>query len=102
AAGGLGVELARVAAGRSELRPATRDRRFADPGWAGNWLLRRLLKAYLAAGATVDDLIDDAHADWRTERNARFAAGNVLDALAPSNFPWSNPTVLKAIDEGGA
>ncbi len=28
---------------------------------------------------------------------------NVLDALAPTNFPWSNPAVLKAtIDEGGA
>src|SRR4029079_18239998 len=27
---------------------------------------------------------------------------NVLDALAPSNYPWSNPTVMKAsVDEGG-
>jgi poly[(R)-3-hydroxyalkanoate] polymerase subunit PhaC len=100
---GLGVELARVVAGRSSLRPAKRDRRFADPAWEGNWLLRRLLQIYLAAGAAVDELIDDAEVDWRTERNARFAADNVLDALAPSNFPWSNPTVLKAIvDEGGA
>jgi polyhydroxyalkanoate synthase len=103
AVGGLGAELARVASGSSSLRPAKRDRRFADPAWERNWLLRRLLQAYLAAGATVDELIDDAHVDWRTERNARFAAGNILDALAPSNFPWSNPTVLKAsVDEGGA
>jgi polyhydroxyalkanoate synthase subunit PhaC len=103
AVGGLGAEFARVASGSSTLRPAKRDRRFADPAWEGNWLLRRLLQAYLAAGATVDELIDDAHVDWRTERNARFAAGNVLDALAPSNYPWSNPTVLKTIvDEGGA
>jgi polyhydroxyalkanoate synthase subunit PhaC len=103
AAGGLGAELARVASGRSTLRPAKRDRRFADPAWERNWLLRRLLQSYLATGATLDELIDDAGVDWRTERNARFAAGNVLDALAPSNFPWSNPTVLKAsVDEGGA
>ena len=27
----------------------------------------------------------------------------MIDALAPTNFPWSNPTVIKAtIDEGGA
>ena len=27
----------------------------------------------------------------------------MLDALAPSNFPWSNPAVIKAtVDEGGA
>ena len=48
------------------------------------------------------DLIADAELDWRTERQARFAAGNVFDALAPTNFPWSNPAVLKeCIDEGG-
>src|SRR4051794_22205724 len=29
---GLGAELTRVAAGRSNLRPGRRDRRFADPG----------------------------------------------------------------------
>jgi poly[(R)-3-hydroxyalkanoate] polymerase subunit PhaC len=43
--GGLGIELGRVAAGRSERRPAKGDRRFADPAWEGNWLLRRLGRA---------------------------------------------------------
>jgi polyhydroxyalkanoate synthase len=96
-------DLAKIAAGRSDLKPAKRDRRFADAGWNGNWLLRRVLQSYLAAGATVDGLIDDAQLDWRAERQARFAAGNVIDALAPSNFPLTNPAVLKAtIDEGGA
>jgi polyhydroxyalkanoate synthase subunit PhaC len=101
-AGHLGAELARVASGRSEVRPAKRDRRFADPAWQSNWLFRRLLQTYLAAGETIDGLISDADVDWRAERQARFAAGNVLDALAPSNFPWSNPAVIKAsVDEGG-
>jgi hypothetical protein len=85
----LGGELARVASGRSELRPGEGDRRFADPAWEANWLLRRILQAYLAAGGAVDGLISDAQTDWRTERRARFAAANVLDALAPTNFPWS-------------
>ena len=48
-------------------------------------------------------MISDAKLDWRRERQARFAVGNVLDALAPSNFPRSNPTVIKEIvDQGGA
>jgi poly[(R)-3-hydroxyalkanoate] polymerase subunit PhaC len=99
----LGGELARVATGRSELRPGKGDRRFGDPAWETSWLLRRLLQAYLAAGGALDGLISDAEADWRTERQARFAATNVLDALAPTNFPWSNPAVLKDIvDHGGA
>src|SRR5439155_22332001 len=75
----------------------------ADPAWQDNWLFRRLLQSYLATGQLVDGLISDAELDWRHECSARIAAENVLDALAPSNFPWSNPTVLKAtIDRGGA
>jgi polyhydroxyalkanoate synthase len=98
----LGVELARVAAGRSQLRPAAGDRRFADRAWETNPLLSSLLQAYLAAGAAVDGLIADAELDWRDERQARFAAGNVLDALAPTNFPLTNPAVLREIvDHGG-
>src|ERR1700756_1631675 len=98
----LGAELARVAMGRSNVRPAKRDRRFADPAWQTSWLFRRLLQAPLAMGEAVDGLIDDAELDWRHARQARFAAGNVLDALAPSNFPWSNPTVIKTVvDQGG-
>src|ERR1700727_537475 len=101
-AGGLTAELARAAAGRSEAAPAKGDRRFSDPAGEGNWVLRRLLQSYLAVGETVDGLISDADVDWRTERRARLVAGNVLDALAPSNFAWSNPTVLKEIvDTGG-
>jgi polyhydroxyalkanoate synthase len=101
--GGLGLELARVAAGRSDVAPAKRDRRFADEAWQSNWLLRRLLQTHLAVSDTVDGMVSDAELDWRHERQVRFAAGNVLDALAPSNFPLSNPSVLKeTVDRGGA
>jgi polyhydroxyalkanoate synthase len=90
-------------AGRSERGPAKGDRRFADPAWEQNWMLRRLMQSYLAVGETVDGLIGDAGVNWRAERRARLAAGNVLDALAPTNFPWSNPAVMKEIvNTGGA
>jgi polyhydroxyalkanoate synthase subunit PhaC len=102
-AAGFGVELARVAAGRSDAGPAKGDRRFGDRAWQDNWLFHRVMQTYLATGDTVDQLISDADLDWRTERQARFAATNVLDALAPTNFPWSNPAVLKeSLDKGGA
>src|SRR3954452_6468021 len=100
--GHLSAELARVAAGRSDVRPAKRDRRFADPAWQSSWMFRRLLQTHLVVGETVDGLIADADVSWRAERQARFVAGNVLDALAPTNFPWSNPAVIKAsVDQGG-
>jgi polyhydroxyalkanoate synthase subunit PhaC len=102
-AGRFGAELAHVAAGRSKAQPPKSDRRLGERAWKDNWLLRRVMQSYLATCETVDHLISDAGLGWRTERQARFAASNVLDALAPTNFPWSNPAVLKeTIDVGGA
>ncbi len=98
----LASELRRVARGRSDIAPPRGDRRFTDQAWAGSWLFRRLLQGYLALGETVDGLISDADVDWRAERRARLAAGNAIDALAPTNFPWSNPEVIKeTINTGG-
>jgi polyhydroxyalkanoate synthase len=100
---GLGTELGRVASGVSEVAPTKGDRRFADAAWQSNWLLHRLMQGYLALGTTVEGLIDDAEMNWRAEQQARFMLGNVLDALAPTNFPLTNPQVLKeTIDRGGA
>ena len=98
----LAAELAKVGIGRSALEPAKGDRRFKDDAWRGDPAFKRLLQSYLAAGQAVDGLIDDAGLDWRSERQVRFAAENVLDALAPSNVPLTNPAVLKvALDTGG-
>jgi polyhydroxyalkanoate synthase subunit PhaC len=100
-AGRLGAELARVAAGATEIEPPRGDRRFADPAWSESWLFRRLMQGYLAAGQTLDGLIEDAELDLQEERRVRFAAENVFDALAPTNFPLSNPAALKAVIETG-
>jgi polyhydroxyalkanoate synthase subunit PhaC len=99
---GAGVELGRIAVGRSEVAPSERDRRFKDPAWSENPVFRAICQAYLTTGQALDGLIGDAGLDWRSERRVRFAVENVLDALAPTNAPVSNPAVLKAvIDSGG-
>ena len=101
--GGLTTELAATVAGSSSRAPSPKDRRFADPAWQQSWLFRRIAQAYLAARATADDLIGDAELDWASEEELRFAVENVADALAPSNFPWLNPTAIKVtVDHGGA
>ncbi|GAC1325385.1 MAG: alpha/beta fold hydrolase [Thermoleophilaceae bacterium] len=98
----LAAELARIAAGRSEVAPAKGDRRFKDPAWTGNPAFQRLGQSYLATGAALDTLLSDAGLDWQSERRVRFAAENLVDLLAPSNFPATNPAVLKAVlDTGG-
>jgi poly[(R)-3-hydroxyalkanoate] polymerase subunit PhaC len=103
ALGGLGAELGRIAAGSSQLEPAKGDRRFADRAWQESWLLHRLMQSYLALGTTVEGLIDAAELDWQAQRQVAFALGNVLDALAPTNLPLTNPQVIKeTVDRGGA
>jgi polyhydroxyalkanoate synthase len=98
----LGTELTKIAIGRSDIEPSKRDRRFKDPAWRGNPALRRLMQSYMAVGRLSEKLICDADLDWRAERRVRFAAENVLDALAPSNAPLTNPEALKAaLDTGG-
>ena len=95
-------ELARIAVGTSQVQPSRRDRRFADPGWAGNPLLRRAMQAYLAAAGTAEGVVADAGLDWADSERVDFAVTNLIDALAPSNNPLLNPAALKAaIDTGG-
>src|ERR1700733_11092112 len=99
----LAGELARIAVGTSRVEPSRRDRRFADPGWAGNPLLRRAMQAYLAAAETAEGLAADAGLDWADSERVGFGLTNLIDALAPSNNPLLNPAALKAaIDTGGA
>jgi polyhydroxyalkanoate synthase subunit PhaC len=96
-------ELGRIAAGRSQVEPSRRDRRFADPGWAGNALLRRTMQAYLAAAQTAEGVVAEAGLDEADSERVGFVLTNLVDALAPTNNPLLNPAAIKAaIDSGGA
>jgi polyhydroxyalkanoate synthase len=101
--GSLAAQLARVGLGASTLAPSARDRRFADPAWTSNPLLRRLVQAYLAAGQTAEQLLADADLDWRDGERMAFVVDNLVQALAPSNNPVISPLFWKAlIDSRGA
>jgi polyhydroxyalkanoate synthase len=98
----LAGELARIAAGASQVQPSRRDRRFADPGWAGNPLLRRAMQAYLAAAETAEGIVAEAGLEAADAERIGFVLTNLIDALAPSNNPLLNPAALKAaVDSGG-
>jgi len=95
-------ELTRIAAGTSQVQPSRRDRRFADPGWAGNPLLRRTMQAYLTAAETAQGLVAEAGLDEGDAERVGFVLTNLIDALAPSNNPLLNPAAVKAaVDTGG-
>jgi polyhydroxyalkanoate synthase subunit PhaC len=99
---GLLGELARIAVGHSQVQPARRDRRFADPGWAGNPLLRRAMQAYLATAQSAEGVVAEAGLNEADSERVGFVLTNLIDALAPSNNPLLNPAAAKAaIDTGG-
>ena len=96
-------ELGKVAAGLSAVAPAPKDRRFTEPAWTDNLLLRRLLQTYLVAGEAAKQVVTDAELGWRDRERLTFVADNVVEAMSPSNNPFLNPAALKAgLDSGGS
>jgi polyhydroxyalkanoate synthase len=93
----LGGALGRVVVGASTVAPSRRDRRFTDPGWSENPILKRLVQGYLASGETLQSLVTDAGLDWRDEERVRFFLDNLVEAAAPSNVPLVNPASAKAV-----
>ena len=101
-AGDLGRDLISIAQGHSKIAPAKGDKRFADPAWSGNPILKRAMQAYLAANRTANQLFSDADLDWRDSERIRFVLDVLTEGLAPSNNPLLSPLGWKAlIDTGG-
>mgnify|MGYP001163314905 CR=1 FL=1 len=99
---GLAVELARVVAGKSERVPERGDKRFSDPAWFGNPLLKRVTQAYLATAETAQRIFADAQLEWSDAEKVKFVLDNLVEGLSPTNNPLLSPLAWKAlIDTGG-
>lgn len=98
----LAGELGQIALGTSEVAPPRGDRRFIDPAWTQNALLRRLMQAYLATGTMAEGLVQDVPMEWRDAERMKFVVSNLVQALSPSNNPLTSPVAWKAfIDSAG-
>src|SRR5260370_21323009 len=100
----LGLDLTRIAWGRSDVAPAKGDRRFTDPAWTSNPVFRVIQKSYLASAGSMDRIVaamGDGDGDARAEQ-ARFAGSIVASAAAPTNCLATNPAAVKrAFGTGG-
>ena len=98
----LATELGKIVSGRSQVAPERRDRRFADPAWAQNPLLKRVMQAYLVTGQAAELILATADLDWRDTERLRFVLTNLIAAASPSNNPLLSPAGIKAlVDTGG-
>jgi polyhydroxyalkanoate synthase subunit PhaC len=79
-----------------------KDRRFADRAWEENALFFGLLQNHLLRERLAAELVEAAALPPSQASKARLVSQVLVDALAPSNFFWSNPAALKrAFETGG-
>ncbi|AMK24535.1 MULTISPECIES: PHA/PHB synthase family protein [unclassified Sphingobium] len=82
---------------------AARDRRFADPAWTEHPFYDLIRQSYLLLSDYLMKLADAVDGvDPKQKAKLRFATSGMLDAMAPSNFPLTNPMVVqRTIQSGG-
>src|SRR5262249_16011629 len=75
--------------------PRPDDRRFAARAWREQPYFALIKDAYLLYGEYLTELAELAQLAPADKRRLRFAPRQYLDAIAPSNFPATNPEVLQ-------
>jgi polyhydroxyalkanoate synthase len=72
-----------------------RDRRFLDEAWQHSPYYQLLKKSYLTASKQLAELVEQAQVDEKSKLQLRFYARQFIDAMSPSNFPATNPEVIR-------
>ncbi len=77
--------------------PARNDKRFKDRDWQENTVFDFLKQFYLITANWAQDFVKNADGiDEHTRQKAKFYVEQILNAVSPSNFPVSNPEILRA------
>ena len=77
-------------------KPDPRDKRFADPEWSTNQFFDFLKQVYLLSTDWANKLVTDAQGlDARERHKAEFYIRQIANAIAPSNFVFTNPELLR-------
>lgn len=84
------------------IADAKADNRFKSEAWQNNFLFDYIKQSYLIAAQNIQRTVGDVQGlDQQTSRKVRFFTKQFVDALAPTNFVFTNPEVLKATVESG-
>jgi polyhydroxyalkanoate synthase len=92
------ASMQRVMGGQAApvVEPEPGDNRFKDPDWSRNPYFDFCKQSYLITTRWLEDLLDRTDGlDERTRQRAEFYLKQVASALSPSNFPLTNPEVLR-------
>jgi polyhydroxyalkanoate synthase len=81
--------------GNGAAKGARADRRFNDDAWSHSPYYDLLRKSYLSSSRQLSEFVDQAQVDERSRLQLRFYARQFIDAMSPSNFPATNPDVIR-------
>jgi len=77
-------------------KPEASDARFKDPEWSSNPYFDFWKQAYLVTAKWAEDMLEKTEGlDGKTRQRAEFYLRQVASAMSPSNFPLTNPEVLR-------
>ena len=77
--------------------PEPGDNRFRDPEWSRNPYFDFWKQAYLITTRWLEEVLEKTEGlDDRTRQRAEFFLKQLASAISPSNFPATNPEVLRA------
>ena len=77
--------------------PARNDKRFKDKDWVEHTAYDFIKQIYLVSTSWAQHMVATADGvDPHTRHKAKFYVENIANAFAPSNFPLTNPEVMRA------
>jgi polyhydroxyalkanoate synthase subunit PhaC len=79
----------------SSVEPSRGDKRFKDEAWREVPFYDLLKQSYLLSSKQLKDFVEQAQVDEKSKLQLRFFARQFIDAMSPSNFPLTNPDVVR-------
>ena len=77
-------------------QPAKDDKRFKDEQWEEHFLFDFIKQSYLITARHIHDTVCCVEGlDEHTQKKVNFFTRQFIDALSPSNFALTNPTVFR-------
>jgi len=83
--------------------PDPADRRFRAVEWREIPYFDYLVRSYLASTSLIQEVVENVTLEAHAKRKLSFLARQLIDAMSPANFAWSNPEALRlAMETQGA
>ncbi|MDX2307326.1 MAG: class I poly(R)-hydroxyalkanoic acid synthase [Hyphomicrobium sp.] len=84
------------------IEPAPTDNRFRDPEWSNNPYFDFIKQAYLLTTKWAEDNLARTELEAAERHKAEFYLRQLSSAFSPSNFPMTNPEVVREMCQTNA